>query len=353
MINDILDLSKIEAGRMELQASDFDLNSLLSGIESMFRMRCQEKEIKLNFIEPADGTEPVYGDEGKLRQVLINLLGNAVKFTDKGEVTLKVRPIFPETLARAGSESRLQVPAKVGAKEPLLSEPTTEPVARVATSYRFDVIDTGAGISEAEQKGIFQPFQQSAAGLKKGGTGLRLVISRRQVELMGGEIKLESTLGKGSRFSFEIPLPPARGALESPKTKEAREVLRLVAGKRVNALIVDDNQNNRDVLSQLLAAIGCEVHTAESALEAFERVNNTPDIIFMDIRMPGLSGAEATRRIIAEHGPDKIKIVALTASVLEHEKAGHMAAGFHTSPLEALSFSRRVHGAARAVERGV
>jgi CheY-like chemotaxis protein len=197
--------------------------------------------------------------------------------------------------------------------------------------YRFDVIDTGPGISEADQKEIFQPFQQSEAGVKKGGTGLGLAITRRQVELMGGEVRLESTVGKGSRFYFEIPLPPAQGRLESLDAKETREVLRLARGSQVNALVVDDNQYNRDVLSQLLLSIGCRVRVAESAVAAFNRLKEElPDIIFMDIRMPGMNGAEATRKIIAEQGPDKIKIVALTASVLEHEKAGHMTAGFHS-----------------------
>ncbi len=296
MINDILDLSKIEAGRMELQASDFDLNDLIAGIAAMFRMRCEEKELEPHVVAFTDGPIPVHGDEGKLRQVLINLLGNAVKFSDEGEITLKIRPVGGVASHR----------------------------------YRFDVIDTGPGISEAEQKEIFQPFQQSDAGLKKGGTGLGLAISRRQVELMGGEVKLESTPGKGSRFHFEVELPPAQGQVVANKGGENREVTRLSAGCRVNALVVDDNQNNRDVLSQLLEAIGCRVRVAESAAEAFDRVKEeSPDIIFMDIRMPGMTGDVATRRIIAEHGPDKIKIVAITASVLEHEKAGHMSAGFH------------------------
>jgi CheY-like chemotaxis protein len=193
------------------------------------------------------------------------------------------------------------------------------------------VIDTGPGISEADQKEIFQPFQQSEAGLKKGGTGLGLAITRRQVELLGGEVRLESTPGKGSRFYLEIPLPPAQGQLQAHQTGENREVIGLAAGSQVNALVVDDNQNNRDVLSQLLLGIGCRVRLAESALHAFERLKEeVPDIIFMDIRMPGMNGAEATKRIIAEHGSDRIKIVAITASVLEHEKAGHMKAGFHS-----------------------
>jgi len=167
--------------------------------------------------------------------------------------------------------------------------------------------------------------------LKKGGTGLGLAITRRQVELMGGEVKLESTPGKGSRFYFEINLPPAEGRLTAPEAKETREVVSLAPGSLVNALVVDDNQNNREVLSQLLLGIGCRVRLGDSAFEAFDRIKEAvPDIVFMDIRMPRMNGAEATRKIIAEHGPDKIKIVAISASVLEHEKAGHLAAGFHS-----------------------
>jgi signal transduction histidine kinase/ligand-binding sensor domain-containing protein/CheY-like chemotaxis protein len=297
MINDILDLSKIEAGRMELQNSDFDLNELIAGITAMFKMRCEEKELDLNVVAFDDKPLPVHGDEGKLRQILINLLGNAVKFTDAGEITLKVRSV---------------------------GEPSDH-------RYRFDVIDTGPGITEEHQQEIFQPFQQSEAGVAQGGTGLGLAITRRQIELMGGEVNLESTLGKGSRFYFEITLPPAEGQVVHEKKQDAREVVRLTAGSRVNALVVDDNQNNRDVLSQLLRGIGCDVRLAESAFEAFDQIKQEmPDIIFMDIRMPGMNGADATRKIIAEHGPDKIKVVAITASVLEHEKAGHMAAGFHS-----------------------
>jgi len=320
MINDILDLSKIEAGRMELQTADFDLNDLIAGITAMFRMRCEEKELKLNVVRFADGPVPVHGDEGKLRQVLIDLLGNAVKFTDQGEITLKIRPINP-SVSSSRRESALTSE----------TEPSQSRLTSAATIYRFDVIDTGPGISTADQNEIFQPFQQSEAGFKKGGTGLGLAITRRQVELMGGEVKLESTPGKGSRFYFEIKLPPAEGRLAAPEATETREVVRLAAGSQVNALVVDDNQQNREVLSQLLLGIGCRVRLAESAFEAFDRLKEeVPDVIFMDIRMPRMNGVEATRKIIAEHGPDKIKIVAISASVLEHEKAGHMQSGFHS-----------------------
>jgi CheY-like chemotaxis protein len=192
-------------------------------------------------------------------------------------------------------------------------------------------MDTGPGIDEQHQQEIFQPFQQSEAGVAQGGTGLGLAITRRQVELLGGKVQLESTLGKGSRFYFEITLPPAEGQVVREEKQVAREVVRLASGFQVDALVVDDNQQNRDVLSQLLRGIGCDVRLAESAVEAFDQIKQVvPDIIFMDIRMPGMNGADATRKIIAEHGPDKIKVVAITASVLEHEKAGHMAAGFHS-----------------------
>jgi CheY-like chemotaxis protein len=157
---------------------------------------------------------------------------------------------------------------------------------------------------------------------------------------MAGEVRLESTPGKGSRFYFEIPLPYAKKQLETLKAKETREVVRLAPGSSVNALVVDDNQNNRDVLSQLLAGIGCRVRLAEGAFEAIERVREEiPDVIFMDIRMPGMNGDEATREIISKYGAERIKIVAITASVLEHEKAGHMQAGFHSFLSKPFRFS--------------
>jgi len=321
MINDILDLSKIEAGRMELQDSDFDLGSLIEGLAAMFRIRCEEKQLDLNVevlgnecagdkaqdvLQPI----PVHGDEGKLRQVLINLLGNAVKFTERGSVKLRISA------------------APTGSGGPTPSDPTSAPA--VNTAYRFEVMDTGPGIPQAEQTEIFQPFQQSVAGARQGGTGLGLAITRRQVELMGGAVQLESEVGKGSRFYFDILLPPAEGKVETEATTEQREIIRLARGTAVKALVVDDVRQNREVLSQLLSGIGCEVAIAQSAAKAFELIEqNIPDIVFMDIRMPDMNGAEATRKLIGQYGPDRMKIVAITASVLEHERAGHMSAGFH------------------------
>jgi PAS domain S-box-containing protein len=320
MINDILDLSKIEAGRMELQTSDFDLGSLIEGLAAMFKIRCDEKELSLSVEilgdecvgDPAGSNLqpiPVHGDEGKLRQVLINLLGNAVKFTEQGSIRLRIRTLS----AHDGSAA---------------SSPTSQKTG--ASLYRFEVMDTGPGIPENEQTEIFQPFQQSLAGARQGGTGLGLAITRRQVELMGGVVQLKSEVGQGSRFYFDIPLPPAHGKVHAEEAGETREIIALAKNTVVKALVVDDVRQNRDVLSQLLSGIGCHVTLAQSAAKAFEQIEqDIPDIVFMDIRMPDMNGADATRQLISRYGPDRIKIVAITASVLEHERAGHMSAGFH------------------------
>jgi CheY-like chemotaxis protein len=148
---------------------------------------------------------------------------------------------------------------------------------------------------------------------------------------MGGSVQLESEVGQGSRFYFDIPLPPAKGKVYTEEAGETREVIGLAKGTLVKALVVDDVRQNRDVLSQLLSGIGCRVALAESAARAFEQIErDLPDIVFMDIRMPDMNGADATRQLIDRYGPDRIKIVAITASVLEHERAGHMSAGFHS-----------------------
>jgi signal transduction histidine kinase/CheY-like chemotaxis protein len=388
MINDILDLSKIEAGRMELQESDFDLGSLVQGLAEMFRVRCEEKQLELRVewgsaecgvrsaesesrfathVEgekggkgeeghgqeghvPALSPSPfppfppaplaVRGDEGKLRQVLINLLGNAVKFTERGSVVLRL-------------ESRLQ---PVGASDTLTGQQgcgETHAADRLKAglrTYCFEVIDTGKGISPENLRDLFQPFQQGAEGRKKGGTGLGLAITKRQVELMGGTIGVESEVGQGSRFFFEIPLAPAQGEIVARTEKPTREVRGFKAGTRVRALVVDDVRQNREVLSQMLAGIGCEVAVAEGGLEALAWLrsqrslspsdaltssagpevprDSLPDIVFLDIRMPELDGTEVLRRIVAEFGRGRMKLVAISASVFKHEQQSYLDTGF-------------------------
>jgi signal transduction histidine kinase/CheY-like chemotaxis protein len=290
LINEILDLSKIDAGRMELEPVDFDLVALVRELTALFQHPCEERQLGLR-IEGLDGarTLPVRGDQGKLRQVLINLLGNAVKFTERGRVTLRL-----ESLENG--------------------------------AWRFEVSDTGIGIPIEAQGTIFQPFQQGPGTRGHGGTGLGLTIARRQVELMGGKLEVHSKPGGGSAFFFTINLPAMvrRNAIPA----ETREVEHLAPGSEVRALVVDDIRENREVLSALLASIGCEIVLAENGRQALEAVSvSRPDIVFMDMRLPEIDGLEATRRIVSDYGAKGLKVVAMSASALEHEREMYLKAG--------------------------
>jgi len=272
---------------MELQNANFDLHSLIKRLESMFQHRCQQKGIRLQIESSIPQPCWVHGDEGKLRQVLINLLGNAVKFTETGEVVLRV--------AVPGGEV-----------------------------HRFEVRDTGAGIPAEEQRDVLQPFHQGSRGTSRGGAGLGLAITKRCVELMGGVLQFTSQQGKGSSFYFTVPLPATGGAALASD----QNFLQLAEGCHVMALVVDDIQENRDVLASILKAVGCEVVTAENGGQAVELARAVkPDIIFMDIWMPGLNGIETTQKILAGHG-DRIKMVAHSASAFDHEQKRYLDAGF-------------------------
>ena len=292
LINDVLDLSKIEAGRMEVSPTDFDLHRLLENLGIMFELQCAEKNIGWK-LEGVNGeTRPVRGDEAKLRQVLINLLSNAVKFTQEGEVALR-----------------------------LLRHPEDR--------YGFEVGDTGPGIAPADQAVLFQAFEQGEAGQQQGGTGLGLTIARQQVGLMGGALEVDSEPGRGSRFSFALPLPPAETEVGVDEWADWSQVRHLAAGLAVKALVADDVQENRDILQSMLQKIGVEVEVVENGKQALERLDAfAPDIVFLDIRMPVMGGLEAIsllRQMEAEKQP---KVVAVSASVLDHERQKFLAAGF-------------------------
>ncbi len=307
LINEILDLSKIDAGRMELTPTDFDLAALVRELTAMFQHPCEEKQLGLR-VEGLDAGVPtvVRGDEGKLRQVLINLLGNAVKFTERGRVTLRLN--------------------------------TGE-----GDAWQFEVSDTGPGISPDAQRVIFKAFQQGPGARPHGGTGLGLTIARRQVELMGGSLGVRSEPGAGSNFFFTLVLPDARGTGQaSARTPRVR---RLAAGSKVRTLVVDDIRENREVLSTMLAGIGCEVVLAENGRQALEAVAaSRPGIVFMDMRMPEIDGVEATRRLVSDYGALGLKVVATSASALEHEREMYLRAGcdeFVAKPFRA----ERIYGA--------
>jgi CheY-like chemotaxis protein len=221
--------------------------------------------------------------------VLINLLGNAVKFTERGRVTLRVTPHEND-------------------------------------AWQFAVSDTGIGIPEAAQLAIFNPFQQGPGSRRQGGTGLGLTIARRQVELMGGNLEVHSEPGKGSTFFFTVRLPANAG--RASVLLETREVERLARGSQVRALVVDDIRENREVLSAMLAAIGCEIVLAENGRQALEAVSvSHPNVVFMDMRLPEIDGLEATRRIVSDYGANGLKVVAMSASALEHERQMYLKAG--------------------------
>jgi len=291
LINRILDIAKIEAGQTELKLSDFNLTSLIEGLAIMFRERCESKRLEFGL----DGLdqEPiyVYGDEGKLRQVLVNLLGNAVKFTDQGKVNLKFEMIEGH-------------------------------------KYIFKIRDTGAGISFEAKVKIFESFMQAEAGLHHGGTGLGLTISKELVELMGGKLLVDSQVGKGSCFSISLELPPAKKTVP-PRSKRNRRAIRLSEKYSVKALVVDDAQVNRELLSEVLQTVGIEIMEAENGKEALERLGEfEPHIIFMDRRMPGMNGEEAVKAIVKKHGPDRFKIVAITAAAFDHQRENFKLLGY-------------------------
>jgi PAS domain S-box-containing protein len=293
IINDILDISKIEAGRMELHLGDFNLSHTIEDMTTLFKLKCEESGLILKISSLPENQCHLYGDEEKLRQVLINLLGNAVKFTDSGTVSLSITP---------GKNNE----------------------------YQFEVRDTGKGISEEAQTTIFEPFKQDAEGIKKGGTGLGLAICRKQVLLMGSDLYVSSKIDEGSCFYFTLNLPPSKEKPDSAKQISKKEVLRISDEHHVKALVADDNPDNRAVLSHLLKKLGVTVIEAENGLVALEKTrNHLPDIIFMDIRMPVMDGREAIAKIVEEFGQERFKIVAITASAMQHDREQFLKLGSH------------------------
>ena len=344
MINNILDLSKIEAGRMELEPADFDLGELIQTLSAMMSLRCRQKQLEWVVESNLPGRLLVRGDDNKLRQVLSNLLGNAIKFTQQGRVVLKVTA----SDARNNSLSSLGVEGRGEEAHPKEAPNFKLKIKNQKSKILFQVLDTGPGIEPAKQSALFEPFHQGEAGRKFGGTGLGLAICRRQVELMGGSLQLDSTPGQGARFYFDVALDPAESAVATGAQQASAEPRHLVQGHHVNALIVDDVPENRDLLARLLESLGCAVQLARSGEESLEVVEKQkPDIIFMDVRMPGIGGIEATRRIQQRLGRGATKIIAISASVFRHERGEYLAAGFD----EFIGKPFRVHEVCACLEK--
>ena len=315
LINDILEMSKIEAGRTTLNPAAFDLPDLLNDLEMMFRVRTDGK--RLSFFVELIGDVPRYivTDINKLRQVFINVLGNAVKFTDRGGVGLRVRAD-----RRAETGPRLLV----------------------------EIEDTGPGISADEQGKLFRHFEQTKTGQQAGtGTGLGLAISREFVRLMGGDITVSSQVGKGSVFSIHLPLK--EGEAQAVRSKDnPRHVLRLQPGQaKCRVLIADDIEDNRELLVQILGPVGFEIRLAsdgEEAVREFERWR--PHLILMDFRMPVMDGHEAIRRIRASPGGKELKIIAVTASAMDENRQELLGIGaddFIGKPFQEVELFQKIH----------
>ena len=338
LINDILDISRIEAGRMDLQEAAFNLTASVDGLSNMFKVRCQQKGIawRVN-VETVKTPSFVYGDENKLRQILMNLLSNAVKFTESGGVTLRVTESTNQQIeqndAPTKRDNRDQEVTPTNRDQE--ASPTVWEEKR-PRFFTFEVIDTGIGIPLEEQAIIFSPFSQSKSRsgdrshTQKEGTGLGLSIASRFVELMGGELSLESEPEKGSRFFFNLDLPPATEETPGLEQESLKPLpTRLTDGYKIKALVADDSKENRDVLSEMLENIGVSVITVEDGQQAVEAVRaNQPDIVFMDIWMPQMDGLQAAQQIISEYDASRPKLVAVSASVLAHERQRYFGEGF-------------------------
>ncbi len=297
LINNILDISKIESGRVVLEETQTDLYNLVHELQSLLNVRAVEKGLYLTIEQSPDVPRFIIVDVGKLRQVLINLIGNAIKYTVEGGVILRVKVVKQETSQRI--------------------------------RLRFEVRDSGPGIHHEDRERVFRSFVQLGdQPHSEAGSGLGLAICKQNVEFMGGEIGVVGEPGKGSVFHFEIPVPVV--AVEAvPTVKQFGSVTGLAEGQpRYRLLIAEDHPDNRMLLHRLLEPLGFDVCDAVNGLEAVALFEQwCPDLIWMDIRMPVMDGLEATRCIKATESGVRTKIVALTAHALEDERLEILAAG--------------------------
>lgn len=299
MINDILDLSKIEAGKMELHKNAFNFIEFLNNISEIVKVKANKKEIEFYARFSENIPKGVYTDETRLRQVLINLLDNAVKYTKQGQVIFKV---FKES-------------------EKIL----------------FHIIDTGIGIEEGQLKEIFLPFQQASSLLnKEEGTGLGLAISKRILEVLGSKLDVSSEVGKGSKFSFSLNLEE----IEDFTTISDLKTDKIIGyqGKKLTVLIADDNEINRDILKQMLTPLGFNILEADDGQKCYDlTMTKKPSIVLLDLKMPILNGFETCKKIRNTESVTSIPVIAFSASVFSSTKNKSIGAGcndFLTKPIK-------------------
>lgn len=330
IINDILDFAKIEAGRMRLDVSEFDVRRMVETTLRPLSFTARDKGLSLRWSIDSGIPERLAGDEGRIRQVLTNVVGNAIKFTERGRIAVRVDRAEPEDQADGGLVRLL-----------------------------FRVRDTGIGIPADKHEKIFESFSQvgTSAHLKYGGTGLGLAISKQLVGMMGGRIWVESNLGKGSTFYFTVRLSrtavPATGAPSRTLEHQAPE-----AGEPLSILLVEDNLINQILAQSLLEQRGHEVVVASNGREALEKLKGRHfDCVFMDVRMPEMSGEKATGiiRSGAVEGVDPgIPIIALTAYALAGDRERLLAAGmddYLAKPIDMQELSRVLLSVARKIKK--
>ena len=309
LINDILEMSKIEAGRITLNKSEFDLYALLDNLEQMLKIKATDKSLQLNFYCHEQVPRYIKTDESKLRQVLINLLSNAIKFTEQGKVCLTVN---------CNSDTSLNTENTI--------------------NLIFAVEDTGLGIAPEEIDSLFEAFVQTSTGISsQQGTGLGLPISAKFIQLMGGNIEVQSQLGAGSKFTCSIQASWAEKLLLNTQKIVNKKIIGLAPNQpSYRILIVEDNLNNRVLLTKLLTSLGFVIQEAQNGQEAVSLWSSwKPDFIWMDIRMPIMDGYEATKQIRLQEEKlntttkDKPRtiIIALTASVFEEQRQAVLDAG--------------------------
>jgi CheY-like chemotaxis protein/HPt (histidine-containing phosphotransfer) domain-containing protein len=296
IIDDILDESKLEAGKVEIEYTDFDLGKTLDDIVSILQPRAAQKDVRLDMAVNPTACGWFRGDAVRLRQVLLNIAGNAVKFTDRGQVAIDV-----------------SVPRELGDH----------------AVVRFEIADTGIGIDEAAQASLFQKFTQADVSISRrfGGTGLGLAIAKQLVELMGGTIGFSSARGEGSLFCFEIPLEHV--AAPAAKMPEAATAVPAAPRRALDVLIAEDNKVNQKVAQLIVSKVGHRVDLADDGRQAVEAARaNHYDVILMDLQMPELDGMAAAKEIRQLSGQaGQVPIIALTSHAMAGMREEVIAAG--------------------------
>ena len=295
IINDILDFSKIEAGKLELEAINFSLKDLCQSLNELFIVQFREKNLDFEYIIDPDIPEYLFGDPLRIKQILLNLISNSIKFTSLGGIKLVI------TLCS--------------------TEPNLE--------LRFEVQDTGIGIPEDKQKTLFEAFTQvdSSTTRKYGGTGLGLQISKRLVEIMNGHIQVESKVNQGSTFSFTLQI---KSGTEKPEIHIDDTQFSPKANKHIQILVAEDNRTNQLVVSAMLKRLGYQFDICDDGQQAFEAIDNKHyDIVLMDCQMPVLDGFAATKKIRSQSELSDLTIIALTAGATTKEQKECYEAGMN------------------------